>query len=442
MVHLTSPPTKSVFIAEPLPRHPRVQVLAADSSPLQDVVVEAVVVSVELTPSTRAVDCSTSFRQQFEHTLEHLRLAEVCTPRLAAASGSSSDLGLVSLSQLGLASGPPGAWTLSFRTLPAPGVSPVSHNYTMAAASVVFDMFLQAPAPDHFVPGQPLSVQPTLVLYDQYGNTVTGRRVVAFVAQSPYLSDDTDEMERQSPQGQRFGTLLNEWSLPSDDNGVAVFDGLTVTGTSSPFVYLAFYCEGFTASWSLSSASSLIGKRVGRLLPSLPSIVKGMLARTPVCQVEVVVQPPESAVGGQRFTEQPVVRVTDGAGKPVVGAVVFALTAEASAFRYPYLLVPRLDGVFFPQLQHAVSTPTNASGHAVWGQLRYTSSGLSSSRFVLIFSCDGVVSEETRPVLVEVRCCGRTGGRADGRACACALTLLGRHSPPPLLPLPLILFSF
>ncbi len=40
-------------------------------------------------------------------------------------------------------------------------------------------------------------------------------------------------------------------SAPSDGDGVARFEKLTILGTTAPFVYIAFYCEGVVASWSL-----------------------------------------------------------------------------------------------------------------------------------------------------------------------------------------------
>jgi hypothetical protein len=152
--------------------------------------------------------------------------------------------------------------------------------------------------PQFFTPGVPLTVQPRVMLFrkNRNGGPVMGRRVLAFgafksavcrdprvsatpglctpfhwpacalvfplafalaAAQSPFLSTDPNDVETHHLQGQRFATLLHAVSEPSDANGVAVFTQLTITGTSSPFVFIAFYCEGATASWSIDSDTNI-----------------------------------------------------------------------------------------------------------------------------------------------------------------------------------------
>jgi hypothetical protein len=123
----------------------------------------------------------------------------------------------------------------------------------------VFDIFLNPnyPPPATFTPGVPLVVQPVMTVISKGGNPVAGRVVIAFASQSPFLEVDPHvtkgatlsnsagaDLEGHDFQGQRVATLTNAVSRPSDANGVVVFDGLTITGTSSPFVYIGFYCEG------------------------------------------------------------------------------------------------------------------------------------------------------------------------------------------------------
>ena len=123
----------------------------------------------------------------------------------------------------------------------------------------VFNMFLdpQYPPPATFTPGVTLSIQPRMTLISKSGTVVQGRRVIAFASQSPFIELDLAsfkgqtlfnsvgaDLESHDLQGQRVATLVNFVSQPSAADGTVVFEGLTITGTSSPFVYIGFYCEG------------------------------------------------------------------------------------------------------------------------------------------------------------------------------------------------------
>jgi hypothetical protein len=152
-------------------------------------------------------------------------------PRAQATDG----LGLASFTNFGFLRGPPGLWTLSFKSGLASTTAQVS------IVSIVFDMVLSSstgtvnPPPDSFKPGVPLSTQPVVQLFSKYRTPVAGRRVLAFASQSPYLRavvDPSVDVEGHDLQGQRFATLANFESLPSDENGLARFDNLTILGST------------------------------------------------------------------------------------------------------------------------------------------------------------------------------------------------------------------
>jgi hypothetical protein len=100
-------------------------------------------------------------------------------------------------------------------------------------------------------------------LTSKQGSGVAGRVVVAFAAQSPFMGKPLAELH--DVQGQRVATLTHVLSAPSDEHGVATFAELTITGTSSPFVHISFYCEGAWAGlgWEGCAGWSCVSRGCG-----------------------------------------------------------------------------------------------------------------------------------------------------------------------------------
>ena len=59
------------------------------------------------------------------------------------------------------------------------------------------------------------------------------------------------------PRGQNYALLSGDVSLPSDENGIAVFTDVTLVASSSKYLYLMFYCDGAVASWNSPLLRSL-----------------------------------------------------------------------------------------------------------------------------------------------------------------------------------------
>ena len=104
-------------------------------------------------------------------------------------------------------------------------------------------------------------------------------------------------------------------SSPSDANGVATFTNLTIVGTSSPYVYIGFYCEGLVASWSLwFQDGDAVAQSLSTVAPVNPKPVVGIRATTPVTTVSVSVMPTLTVVEGMPFSTQPQVTVSGSTG--------------------------------------------------------------------------------------------------------------------------------
>ena len=348
----SSLPPRFMYFGGSVVRNPRLQVLSDTKSPLSGVRVGVAVNSVSLAqnPQQFSLDCSSSALNAMAGTLEYERIIGICTPVLRQTSIVTDDVGLATFESFGLVAGPPGLWDVTFTA------GDETAHVAVTVASQVFDVLvLPSTFPDTFTPGTPLPSQPSVLIVDEYGQPVVGRVVYAYVSQTPFDTDSVSAVEGHDLQGQRYGILTGNASLPSDSNGVARFTDLTIVATSSPMVYLAFYCEGACAavqpdvfsfyvcvfsvchvlccsavlpragvitSWSLNAGgSSLSLQKFGDVIPSLPTTIIGSQVNTTVCRVSIETQPPASAPEGVPFSRQPVVRVTDANGNPVAGKV-------------------------------------------------------------------------------------------------------------------------
>ena len=127
--------------------------------------------------------------------------------------------------------------------------------------------------------------------------------------------------------------LQNAVSSPSDANGIVTFTNLTITGTSSPYVFLGFYCEGQVASWSLwFQGGDAVSNSLSTVAPQNPMPVTGIRADTTVAAVSATVPPSVTVVEGQPFVTQPRVTVSDASGHGLAGKVRVNMVLVGSLF--------------------------------------------------------------------------------------------------------------
>jgi len=93
-----------------------------------------------------------------------------------------------------------------------------------------------------------------MLVKDMKGQPVVGKKVVAYSWAEPHFSSAVDGTANLI-EGHKMAWLSGDVSLPSDENGLAVFTNLTVVGSNSGYVYIFFSCDGVTVStWSRSKS--------------------------------------------------------------------------------------------------------------------------------------------------------------------------------------------
>ena len=98
-------------------------------------------------------------------------------------------------------------------------------------------------------PNTPLPIQPIVRLTDSQSKPIQGRRVVAFNWIDPTFLESVVNF-KNSPSHLKFLTLENFISEPSDENGIAKFTSLKVTGSNDIMGYIHFYAEGVSTPWT------------------------------------------------------------------------------------------------------------------------------------------------------------------------------------------------
>lgn len=319
--------------------------------------------SYEVDPPATTINCKTARLERLANTLEGAMIEDPCTPELTSNSNITDDTGLASFPKLAITSGPPATYTLAFS----------AGDGTEASGSIQLGSPVGSVLPLNSGGGVVLSIgelitpQPQVKVVSPEGLPLAGRTVVAFssqvfniyrgasITQNTFGGADfsTNGKVAYYARGQNFA-LLRGTRAVTDNDGVARFTNLTVTGASSRFVYLNFYCDGALASWSdptmrPTAAGDLIKPRTAVLpsfvdspinsvmqLASLPSSFNSS-SDPPLDSTTAVVCPanPKVIVEGESFDETIRVRV----GSVHAGSGAFTPLPNVTVFgAYPVML--------------------------------------------------------------------------------------------------------
>ncbi len=97
--------------------------------------------------------------------------------------------------------------------------------------------------------GEPLPIQPRILLQDVYGNPVANKTVVAFSWPEPRMSGTPSDF---LVADNKFAWLSGDESEPSDVNGIARFKNLQVVGSTTNNLYIFFTCDALaTVFWGV-----------------------------------------------------------------------------------------------------------------------------------------------------------------------------------------------
>eukprot|EP00935_MAST-01C_sp_MAST-1C-sp1_P000236 g236.t1 len=363
------------------------------------------------------LECDTASIKHREGTLQGISMAGVCTVDLSVKEGVTNQLGSSTYDGFDIAGGPPGAYEIEFSfngSLPGDKedgteAEPSSTTQTVTMQPLVGTMF----GPHGYSPldfGRERVPQPSMIrigvplptfsvnLCDGMMQAVVGATVWAF----SWHSADFGEMyppKRTFLRGENTALLANAQSAPSNANGTAVFTGLTVTASTSRFIYLFFYCQGNVIGWRDVSEEWFLLRNNGLSTPKLPFFFKPSYLYSKVESISIDTDVDSGAGSvtveeGKPLPVQPVVLVSDAQGAPLKGRTVIALIYEADGYQLPELYVPEraFQAGHLPrhkEMLNPVSSVTGDDGKATFTDLGFTVRGKAGA-YRIIFVVDGV----------------------------------------------------
>lgn len=179
-----------------------------------------------------------------------MRFHEACKVVLSGNIDKTDRSGHALFDDLKIERGPEGFYTFEYSIMIEDGKTISSERFSSFIRSDIFSMeSMNNMPPDAGDLNVPFSTQPVVRLRDSEGNPLKGRTVVAFNWIDPTFLDSVKEY-KNSPSHLKYLTLENFVSSPSDENGLARFDSLTVTGSNELLGYIHFYAEGVTTPWT------------------------------------------------------------------------------------------------------------------------------------------------------------------------------------------------
>ncbi|CAI2379968.1 unnamed protein product [Moneuplotes crassus] len=230
---------------------PRVKVLDSSGRPVTGASVELNVVQVTMdTTDPNAPICDTDYRRNIKGSLEYIRFHEVCKIVLSGNIDKTDESGHALFDNLRIERGPEGFYTFEYTINLGEGKVVNSERFNSFIRSDIFSMesMNTIPSTDAQL-NIPFSEQPIVRLLDSDGKPLKGRRVVAFSWIDPTFLESV-VYQTNSPSHLKFLTLENVISEPSDENGIARFTSLTVSGSNEILSYIHFYSEGVTTPWT------------------------------------------------------------------------------------------------------------------------------------------------------------------------------------------------
>lgn len=179
--------------------------------------------------------CDTKHRKEEPGSIERLRLFQACHVDLAINPIITDSVGTAMSSGIKFSRGAEGVYFYTFITENG-AISDKMSTFVESECGGLKVLTL----PDNYAEyGVPLTTQPKVRIVSINGNPLAGKYIMAFVTNEWSIDKDPVIPDYQGffflifYLANRFAYLTGDVSLPSDDNGVAVFTNLTVRTTLS-----------------------------------------------------------------------------------------------------------------------------------------------------------------------------------------------------------------
>ena len=188
--------------------------------------------------------------------------------------------------------------------------------------------------------------------------------------------------------GERHATLAHATAV-SNEQGLAKFTNLTVLGCSEGLVHISFFANGKLLSWSKPDGDTGVNPKFAPPLWIHPDVISNM-------NVTVITPPDTTALEGQPFAQQPVVKVEP----PRANRIVYAIVVATDGLARPFQATRSFDmpEIAVKRLVHATAT-TDDSGVARFENLAFQAGG-NTGTYHVEFRCEGQSSEKAVSVAV------------------------------------------
>ncbi|PRP77433.1 hypothetical protein PROFUN_14286 [Planoprotostelium fungivorum] len=275
-----------------------------------------------------------------------------------APSGVTDDFGMIAVPSIQISDGIPGIYSflVNVDSVSQSMQGPVLSDVGSISLSPILTDGATSPSNSQWSISSTTRLSFQVAVYDYSNHPLSNKTV--YVLSDNGLPDSPEYTYQPDEYKARHAVLQNYLAVTGSD-GVAVFSGISVSSSSSRWVYLKLYCEGITLPF-----------------PNLP-----MFYDSTTGQVNVV------------NTRDATQRVTEGEIFPIMPVTVYAFVVDrlfSSNLQVTDPLSARYDND--KGLEDAISLPTDNDGLATFENLRFNTAGSADTIYNIYFLCNGVRS--------------------------------------------------
>ena len=195
--------------------------------------------------------CDSDYRSAMRGSLEYIRFHDVCSVTLKGHVETTDEKGNAYFKRFQIERGPEALYSLQY--------SVEIDKYT-TVTSEIFNSYLSSKIykldslntysllnDNHFI-DIPFRAQPQIKITDVKGQPIVGKRVMAFTWVDQLF--DLNLADTSMAHNLKFMTMENILSEPSNEEGIAIFNNLSMKGSNNLVAYIHFYAEGVSTPWT------------------------------------------------------------------------------------------------------------------------------------------------------------------------------------------------
>lgn len=181
--------------------------------------------------------------------------------------------------------------------------------------------------PDYLKLNVAISPQPEVKIVDFEGKPVVGKIAIAFSYIEPLYGSTEGVTHMMSAR--KYFTMAGVLSQPSNDEGVAKFTDLTVTGSTGASAYILISVDGLATTWTT------IYNPVGLDMELPPRGIIPLIVEQDVMSITIVTDFPATATEGVHLSQIPEILVKDRFNNPLSGVQCYTEIYSVAGAQYP-----------------------------------------------------------------------------------------------------------